>query len=182
MNHSKCPNGLLCDMCDCNQEDTTEDVDKCVYQVGAGCKLVVCECREKGYSNVKDNVPEQKFKADRGKPQHSLLERGFPRALGLMQATLDYGAKKYEAHSWRKVPDAMRRYDEAARRHRRDRDMERDFMCKDAESGLPHVAHELCNLMAQIELYFQQEPSKAHLDKLYKELCTYNEPPQEHKQ
>lgn len=125
---------------------------------------------------------DQKFKADAGKPDHSLLECGFPIALAFVQATLDYGAKKYEAHSWRKVPDASSRYDKAARRHRvlRDRSQnivrEPNILAKDDESGLPHIAHELFNLMAQIELVFQDRPDLNPWD-----YTVAKEPPQEHK-
>lgn len=128
-------------------------------------------------------MQDQKFKADAGKPDHSLLELGFPNALALVQATLDYGAKKYEAHSWRKVPDAFDRYDKAARRHRRDRDRivgmrgKSNFLYHDDESGLPHIAHELFNLMAQIELYLQDNPQ---ID--FAQLLKFNEPPTAHKQ
>lgn len=121
-------------------------------------------------------MSDQRYKADAGKPDHSLLECGFPIALAFVQATLDYGAKKYEAHSWRNVPDASRRYDKAARRHRVQRDRAGELLATDDESGLPHVAHELFNLMAQIELYFQDMPQ---VDP-YK-FTAYNEPPQEHK-
>lgn len=125
---------------------------------------------------------DQKFKADAGKPDHSLLEVGFPNALAMIQATLDYGAVKYEAHSWRKVPDGFKRYDKAARRHRNQRDAitaalgPRTFLYPDDESGLPHVAHELFNLMAQIELYLQDHPGIS-----IKELLKFNPPPTAHK-
>jgi hypothetical protein len=125
-------------------------------------------------------MQDQKFKADAGKPDHSLLELGFPNALAFVQATLDYGAKKYEAHSWRKVPDAFNRYDKAARRHRNQRDAGMmygaGFIYPDDESGLPHVAHELFNLMAQVELYLQDNPM---ID--VRKVLTPKEPPTAHK-
>jgi len=136
-------------------------------------------------------MQEQKFKADAGKPDHSLLELGFPNALAFVQATLDYGAKKYEAHSWRKVPNALARYDAAARRHRKDRDRAvsaelhslsgvcnapLNIMARDTESGLPHIAHELFNLMAVIELWLERNPIDVQ------RMLKYNEPPTEHKQ
>jgi len=140
-------------------------------------------------------MQEQKFKADAGKPDHSLLELGFPNALAFVQATLDYGAKKYEAHSWRKVPDGLSRYDKAARRHRKDRDraiahemLRKDtppikpaplhgVMALDPESGLPHIAHELFNLMAVIELWLENNPGVNP-----QMMLQYTEPPTEHKQ
>ena len=103
---------------------------------------------------------DQEFKADGGKTQPDLLEQGFPRALRIVQATLDYGKKKYEAHSWQKVPDGLARYNSAARRHRQARDLEAlpadDFHAvleaTDEESGLPHIAHEVVCLLMMIEL------------------------------
>ena len=106
---------------------------------------------------------DQQFKADAGKSDPSLLEQGFPRALALVNATLDYGAQKYEAHSWRNVGDALTRYNRAARRHRVARDMDAIpgdgfhaiLESCDPESGLPHIAHEIFNLLAMIELDLQ---------------------------
>lgn len=132
-------------------------------------------------------MDDQQFKADGGKPDHSLLELGFPNALAFVQATLDYGAKKYEAHSWRNVPNGLERYDKAARRHKKDRDLAMAwYMARgapnyghfttDQESGLPHIAHELFNLMAVIELVLQKNP-----DIDVSAILTPNEPPQEHK-
>ena len=103
---------------------------------------------------------DQEFKADGGKTQPDLLEQGFPRALRLVQATLDYGKKKYEAHSWQKVPDGLARYNSASRRHRQARDLEAlpadgfhaVLEATDEESGLPHIAHEVVCLLMMIEL------------------------------
>lgn len=103
---------------------------------------------------------DQEFKADAGKTEPDLLEQGFPRALRLVQATLDYGKKKYEAHSWQKVPNAIARYNKASRRHRQERDLEASpadgfhaiLEATDAESGLPHIAHEIVCLLMLIEL------------------------------
>ena len=131
---------------------------------------------------------DQKFKADAGKAAPDLLEMGFPRALRLVQATLEYGAKKYEAHSWRTVPDAMKRYNRAGRRHRQERDLladpSQDFYAVlegcDPESGLPHIAHEVFNLLAMIELDFQDHPEP---DKLMAALLSaMKEPPTDHKE
>ena len=133
-------------------------------------------------------MSDQKFKADAGKAAPDLLEMGFPRALRLVQATLEYGAKKYEAHGWRTVPDAMKRYNRAGRRHRQERDLiadpSQDFYAVlegcDHESGLPHIAHEVFNLLAMIELDFQDHPEP---DKLLADLLSaMKEPPTDHKE
>lgn len=126
---------------------------------------------------------DQEFKADAGKENPTLFDEGFPLARAFIQATLDYGAVKYEAHSWRKVPNAFQRYAQAGARHRQARMIAQmrngtlGFLAEDRESGLPHVAHELFNLMAQIELYMQSNPQ---LD--IRKLLEFNPPPTDHKQ
>jgi hypothetical protein len=49
-------------------------------------------------------------------------------------------------------------------------------MALDHESGLPHIAHELFNLMAQIELYVAANPG---ID--FKSMLEFKQPPQDHK-
>jgi len=113
----------------------------------------------------------QRYKADAGKPNPLLLEQGCCKALQVVQRTLDYGAIKYEAHSWRKVPDGANRYDAAARRHRIARDTGRHI---DAESGLHHLAHEIiCNLFL-LELLIEADPGVDWL--------SFRDPPQDHKE
>ena len=125
----------------------------------------------------------QRFKADAGKTNPALVQVGFQRAFRLIQATTDYGAIKYEAHSWRKVPDAFRRYQEAAERHRQARLLlQKDergigFFAKDEESNLPHIAHELFCLLAMVELFLEGEPY-TDLEK----LCQFNTPPTAHRE
>ena len=120
---------------------------------------------------------DQRFKADGGKTRPLLVERGFARALRLVQATTDYGALKYAANSWRAVEDAVNRYEEAGARHRQQRVLDGGGIHSlDAESGLPHIAHELFCLMATIEKQLEE----AHVD--VEELCEFNPPPIDHKQ
>ena len=134
---------------------------------------------------------DQEFKADAGKTDPSLLEQGFPRALRLVQATLDYGAKKYEAHSWRQVPNALARYNVAARRHRQARDMDSHpregfhavLESCDHESGLPHIAHEIFNLLAMIELDLAAHEDQSAADATLNRIISQaKEPPVSHKQ
>jgi len=125
---------------------------------------------------------DQRFKADAGKPRPDLLQLGMQRALRLVQATLEYGAIKYEPHSWRNVPNGAQRYLQAAERHRQERLMhnwdDRVFTLKavDLESNLPHIAHEIVCLLMLIELELQQEP---HTN--LKDLCRFHQPPLDHK-
>ncbi|WP_297338842.1 dATP/dGTP diphosphohydrolase domain-containing protein [Pseudophaeobacter sp.] len=93
------------------------------------------------------NTKPQSYKADAGKPNPLLLETGCPRALLAVIQVLDFGAIKYEPHSWQHVE--VDRYNAAARRHRIARDMGED---RDPESGLLHLAHETANLLFQLEM------------------------------
>jgi len=93
------------------------------------------------------DVHSQTFKADAGKPNPLLLETGCPRALLAITRVLDFGALKYEAHSWQGVE--VERYNAAARRHRLARDLGEE---RDPESGILHLAHEAANLLFQLEL------------------------------
>ena len=93
----------------------------------------------------------QNFKADAGKPNPLLLETGCPRALLAVTRVLDFGALKYEPHSWQGVE--VERYNAAARRHRLARDLGEE---RDPESGLLHLAHEAVNLLFQLEMKCRQ--------------------------
>lgn len=66
---------------------------------------------------------------------------------------LEFGANKYEPHSWQSVD--VEHFNAAARRHRFARDMGEDW---DQESGLLHLAHEAANLLFQLELKFRKRP------------------------
>jgi len=73
---------------------------------------------------------------------------------GVLRVTevLTFGAKKYAANQWQKVPNAVERYTDALYRHW--------LMClggevNDLESGLPHLAHLACNAM--FLLHFREE-------------------------
>lgn len=115
----------------------------------------------------------QEFKADGNKLRPSLLFEGMPRALLLVIAVLEYGAQKYEAHSWKRVSAA--RYRDAGLRH-----MLTEMAGlgeKDAESGLIHLAHESCNALLQLQQKVDQLSPEE-----FQDLLKFNPPPQDHKQ
>lgn len=120
---------------------------------------------------------DQEFKADGGKSNPLLLEQGFPFALERVNATLDYGAIKYEAHSWRNVPNGIERYDAAARRHRRARDKGEK---NDHESYLNHRAHEIVCLLMAYELEIASYRNQLGVD-VDADLRFNRNPPQDHK-
>lgn len=112
---------------------------------------------------------DQSQKADAGKSNPVLLEVDMSQALTAVNAVLDYGVAKYgQRGGWRKVD--IERYDPAARRHRRARD---NGELHDAESGLPHLAHEVCNLLFMLQTYLEENPE---LD-----ATKFNAPPQDHR-
>jgi hypothetical protein len=115
---------------------------------------------------------DQLFKADAGKLRPSLLMEGVPRALLAVTAVLTYGAQKYEAHSWKNVD--MSRYQDAKFRHMFEELL--GYECNDAESGLLHEAHELCNQMFLLEAKL----AKLAPEDFYRSL-TFKAPPQAHK-
>jgi len=129
------------------------------------------EVRDNRRMKTKKKASSQRFKADAGKPDPTLLEKGCPHALAVVQATLDYGNIKYTAHSWKNVPDGMQRYDAAARRHRNKRDLGQQ---NDDESWLDHLGHEIINNLFLLEMMIVADPGKT--------WTKFNpNPPQEHK-
>lgn len=112
---------------------------------------------------------DQVNKADAGKTNPVLFERDLVNAINAVNRVLDYGAIKYEPGGWMSVDPS--RYDSAARRHRRDRDKGE---LRDKESGLVHLAHEIINLMFQLEMFIRANPDM--------DFNNFNLPPTNHKE
>lgn len=94
------------------------------------------------------------LKHDSGKVQMGLLFNGVPNALAGAADVLDFGAIKYEAHSWKGVK--AERYLDAFYRHMTKAHMGETH---DEDSGLPHIDHALTNLMFIRELMSEgQDP------------------------
>lgn len=89
------------------------------------------------------------MKADDGKMRFSLLLEGMPRGLARVVEILEYGAKKYAPHNWKKVENGLERYKEALERHVVSRE---GILGVDPESGLRHVAHVACNALFLLEI------------------------------
>ena len=70
---------------------------------------------------------------------------------------LTHGASKYGAESWRTVADGKNRYYAAAMRHII---AYRKGELVDKDSGLPHLAHAICNLVFLSELHQDNELAK----------------------
>lgn len=97
------------------------------------------------------------LKFDAGKPRWSLLMQGLATALGGVVAVLTFGAKKYEAHSWRNVPNGEERYLDALYRHL---DALQRGEKIDPESGLSHWSHVATNALFLHELEIQNDNAK----------------------
>lgn len=88
-------------------------------------------------------------KLDAGKPESGTVLRDFRGALRLVSDVGTFGIQKYSRGSWKSVPEARRRYLDAAFRHLlADGDT-------DPESGLPHLAHAAWCLLAILQ--FEQD-------------------------
>lgn len=84
----------------------------------------------------------QSAKADAGKLMLELIP---PDAIEALGRVLTYGATKYGPNKWQTIDDAKNRYTGALLRHLTA--YQRDPQSRDAESGLLHVEHVLCNAM-----------------------------------
>lgn len=100
---------------------------------------------------------ERGLKYDGGKNMVGLLMTGCAKALLGVAKVLTYGAKKYEAHSWRDLPDAIERYNDALYRHLLAYAQgEWIDAVEDGGSGEPHLAHALCCLLFIFELELEK--------------------------
>ena len=85
------------------------------------------------------------------KNQMELVDTGFPNALLMLGEVMTWAAKNkgYLVNDWKDIPNPQMSLLGAASRHRNKRLKGEEF---DDESGLPHLAHECFNVMAQLEL------------------------------
>lgn len=91
------------------------------------------------------NKESQGRKYDEGKAMLHLLP---PKSILEVGKVLTYGAEKYDAENWRKVPDLQDRYASAALRHIF---AHIDGELDDEETGLSHLAHAMCCLLFKLE-------------------------------
>ena len=85
------------------------------------------------------------------KNQMELVDTGFPNALLMLGEVMTWAAKNkgYLPNDWKYLPNPQMSLLGAASRHRNKRLKGEEF---DDESGLPHLAHEAFNVLAQLEL------------------------------
>lgn len=93
--------------------------------------------------------PTQKkgLKYDQGKPRFDYIP---PHALTELAKVLTFGAQKYAPQSWRSVENGKDRYLAALLRHVV---AHMQGEQNDDETGLPHMAHVMCNAAFLVELH-----------------------------
>lgn len=92
-------------------------------------------------------------KLDGEKVMAELTLDGFSRALLAVAEVSTYGARKYSPGGWQHVEDGQTRYRRAGDRHR----LARGYEPYDLESGLLHLAHEVWNRLAELELMLRAD-------------------------
>ena len=105
-------------------------------------------------SDYKNAERNQEAKADAGKLMLELIP---PEALEALGRVLTHGAKKYGANKWQTIDDAKNRYRGALLRHYTA--YQKNNSGTDADSGLLHIEHVLCNAMflAVLELVMDKK-------------------------
>jgi len=82
----------------------------------------------------------------------------FHEVIELIMQALEYGLKKYgKESSWKNVPHAQDRYWAASHRHEKKR-LKGETHASD--SGLLHIAHEMCNYMFLLWFEIQEDRDK----------------------
>ena len=100
---------------------------------------------------------EKVMKFDGGKVLAGIPLQDFNLALLAVAEVGTFGAQKYRRSSWKTVPDAAIRYEDALVRHQLIRPTED----RDEESGLLHLAHQAWNTLAILQLKIEEERKNA---------------------
>lgn len=125
-----------------------ETLSELVYDLADEVKYLKAQ---KTNMKAKETVETQGVKYDSDKPDLSLLS---PIAITYLAAVLSFGAKKYDSHNWRKGIDKARLVSAAMRHLLAALAGEQN----DRETGLPHSAHVMCNMMFLCELETAENP------------------------
>jgi len=108
---------------------------------------------------VRQDMTKCDGKADGGKVRSSLLNVQFGVHLEQVAGVLTFGANKYPKppldNSWRDVPNAVPRYQDALYRHLTAYFSKGEIT--DPESGYNHLYHAACNLLFLMELTQQEK-------------------------
>ena len=93
------------------------------------------------------------MKYDGGKILAAIPVKDFNLAIKAVAEVGTFGANKYKRSSWKTVPDAALRYEDALVRHQ----LEKEEVDYDEESGLLHLAHMAWNALAILQLKLEEE-------------------------
>lgn len=115
-----------------------------VYVNKPPSKECVMHLAKNGFPNIQV-VGGEFMKFDQGKPRYDLIPPAFIESVANV---LTFGANKYEPNGWRKCED-LGRYEAAMMRHF---EAYRKGEKLDSETGLPHIAHAITNLLFILEL------------------------------
>ncbi len=96
-------------------------------------------------------------KLDAGKPRLDDLLGQFAHALEAVLEVGEFGAHKYTLGGFLHVPDAPRRYANAAKRHWLKRKLGEE---RAPDSGMLHLAHEAWNKLAELETTIREQGYK----------------------
>lgn len=107
------------------------------------------------------------MKFDGGKALAAIPFQDFPLAIQELVKVCTFGAKKYDRSSWRDVPNADVRYEDALARHFLAQYME-DV---DPESGLYHKAHLAWNALATLEMELRKPNPYDLYDECRNDCC-----------
>ncbi len=94
-------------------------------------------------------------KLDQGKVQAGVLGQ-FAKALLAVAEVGTHGAEKYSRGGWQSVENGIERYGDAGWRHK----LKGAYEELDPDSKLKHKAHEVWNILAELELILREEVSK----------------------
>ena len=118
-------------------------VNSVVYVSHAPCKECAMHLMRNGFKNIE--VVGEFMKFDTDKVRYDLVP---PKAIQHLAKVLTFGAKKYKPNNWRNNTD-LSRYEGALLRHF---EAYRMGELLDEETGMPHLAHALTNLVFLLEL------------------------------
>lgn len=142
-----------CALGECSENCEYAPVDNCVEKLLGDVELITEQYMEMNRAKrtelMVNNAPDQKAKADAGKPRLTLIP---PQILYDIAEVREYGCRKYPdggPDNWKTVD--IQRYKDALARHTLSY-----LACssdKDAESGLNHLKHIACNVafLCQLE-------------------------------
>ena len=95
-------------------------------------------------------------KKDQGKLLAGIPFEDFPLAMQELIRVSTFGAQKYSRSSWKSVPDREVRYYDARARHFLGLNPDGSITENDIETGYDHLAHEIWNCMALLQLKLEK--------------------------